>query len=288
MASRDGRIGLAGLRRREDAGEKPRAGDEAHLARRVAHAVEKILVMRRLADELPHLRLDPALVVDRLDEGRIDERRRGHAAIAPPCRRGAARCREDRRRAGAGDRAIAGWSGARRRPACGRRRGRARRALRRDRRCRRARRARAGTSSVSTSRARGLVIADAAAEMPAANGLRRAFRVHGTRAARSVCERFRIVGRAGEDQAADLGWRVRRPPRTTARNGLHDAAPVRSAHARKRFEVGIAAELGEARQRSGSSDGRRCVCSSATICRRCSIGAQEAIGVGELVARLSS
>ena len=42
----------------------------------------------------------------------------------------------------------------------------------------------------------------------------------------------------------------------------------------------------EALQLRPRRTGRRCVCSSATICRRCSIGAQKAVGVRELVARL--
>ena len=69
----DGRIGSAGLLGREDAGQEARPGEEADLARRVAHAVEEILEMLGLADEAAHPRLDPLLVVDRLDEGRIDD-----------------------------------------------------------------------------------------------------------------------------------------------------------------------------------------------------------------------
>ncbi len=43
---RDRGIGAPGLGRRQDVGQKPRAGDEAHLARRVAQMVEKILDSR--------------------------------------------------------------------------------------------------------------------------------------------------------------------------------------------------------------------------------------------------
>ncbi len=46
--ARDGRISLACARRRQDAGEQTRAGDEAHLARRIAGAVEKLFVMGRV------------------------------------------------------------------------------------------------------------------------------------------------------------------------------------------------------------------------------------------------
>ena len=62
-ASRDRRIGLPGLIGREHAGQKPRAGKEADLARGIAGAVEEILEIAPAGRSIcAHLALDAALV----------------------------------------------------------------------------------------------------------------------------------------------------------------------------------------------------------------------------------
>jgi hypothetical protein len=69
----DGRVGLAHLGGRDDAGEEPCAGNEPHLPRRIAGAIQKFLMAARLPDELPDLLLDGGILRQGLAEGRIDE-----------------------------------------------------------------------------------------------------------------------------------------------------------------------------------------------------------------------
>ena len=162
--------------------------------------VEELLRARSSPTWAAQTSLDVADIAHGVGEGRVDHGVEHVRPAAPRCRRGAARCRGGRRRAPARGscecRMVDSSTAAGMRP----RRGRVPRARRRDRRCRRARRAAAGTSSVSTSRARGLVTA---ARRPKCQPrtVSAARRVAETERAKGR-QRLGVVRRAGEDEVA--------------------------------------------------------------------------------------
>ncbi len=136
---------------------------------------------------------------------------------------------------------------------------------------------------MSTSRARGLVTADRRPKCQPRTVSAASFRVAEPEPAQRL-ERFRVVGRAGEDKAADLGGEVGALLEQQRVMRL-DLVRVTAQSFLEGFEVGKAAELGEARQRLGV--GRKPLRLlvrdhlQAVLDR-----AKEAVGVGQLVARL--
>ena len=155
-----------------------------------------------------------------------------------------------------------------RRRACARAPRRRRRAPRRDRRSRRRRRA-APASARSAPRARGRCAPPRGGRNASRGSSRRRSPGRWKPSRAQGRQRLGIVDDAGEDEAAARRRRASARPRTAARNGARPASDGRSARWRS-VRAARSRRIWRSARVGAVSNGSRWVCSSATICRRCS------------------